>query len=93
MESRPLLAWLTFVHRAGPNGHGNGAQAVKLDAAKMPLFNLEARNVPTIAMCWERVELAWTTIGTVAIGELRRLDLPFNGYCHVALLPISVINL
>jgi hypothetical protein len=76
---------VAFVDRAGPNGHGHGAQAVKLDVAKMALFNLESGNVPAIAMRGEGVELARTTVGTVAIGELCRFDFPFNGYRHAAL--------
>jgi hypothetical protein len=77
---------------AGPSGHGDGAQAVKLDVAKVALFDLETGDVPAIAVCGEPVELARTTVGTVAVGELRRLHFPFDRDRH-ATLPISVINL
>jgi hypothetical protein len=58
--------------RAGPNGHGDCAQTIKLHIAKVALFNLESGDVPAIAVRRECVELARTTVGTIAIGELSR---------------------
>ena len=60
---------MSWLDRAGQNGHGDGAQTVELQVAKMALFNLESGDVPAIAVRRESVKLARTTVGTIAIGE------------------------
>src|SRR5258705_13629698 len=74
-----------LVNRARPDKHSGHFQAVEPGVAMVAAINLKSDHRPAVAVCRQAVELAWTSVGAVAVGKFERPDRP-TGFRHGPLL-------
>lgn len=67
-----------FVYCSGPAENTHKPQPVETSVAVMTLIDLHPCDGFTVAMGWQRIELAGTSIGAVTIHEFSRLNHPFH---------------
>jgi hypothetical protein len=85
--------------RARPAKDPDEPQTVEARVAVNPFVDLHRRDRFTIAIAWQPIELARTTVRTIAVNELPCSDAPLHGHeslpsaQDLAQLPLQLIEL
>jgi hypothetical protein len=66
------------MYSAWPGDSEGHIKSIELRVAEMSLRDAEEPNRLAESMRWKGVELAWTSIGTVAVSELHSVKFPFG---------------
>jgi hypothetical protein len=66
------------VDRSRPAKDPDEPQAIEARVAVNSFIDLHRSDRFTGAIAWPSIELAWTTVRTIAVNELPRFDAPFH---------------